>query len=79
MEGGKPVDASAKILQSQDLDGTFNGVVELSKKWPAATTAGTCLPPNGFGMRSDVPKTQETQPPSKLRSTRSRPPETCVS
>jgi Protein of unknown function (DUF1592)/Protein of unknown function (DUF1588)/Protein of unknown function (DUF1585) len=43
MEGGKAVDASGEILQSQDLNGTFNGVVELSKKLAGSDNVRTCL------------------------------------
>ena len=57
-EGGKPVDASGEILQSQDLDGTFNGVVELSKKLAGSNNVRACLTAQWFryalGRTEDV-------------------------
>jgi hypothetical protein len=43
MEGGKPVDASGEITQSEDLDGKFTGVIELSKKLAGSNNVRTCL------------------------------------
>jgi hypothetical protein len=48
MEGGRTVDASGEILSSQDLDGTFNGVVELSKKLAGSNNVRACLTAQWF-------------------------------
>jgi Protein of unknown function (DUF1592)/Protein of unknown function (DUF1588)/Protein of unknown function (DUF1595)/Protein of unknown function (DUF1587)/Protein of unknown function (DUF1585) len=48
MEGGQPVDASGEVLQSEDLDGKFNGAVELSKKLAGSNNVRTCLASQWF-------------------------------
>jgi hypothetical protein len=48
MEGGKPVDASGEIQRSQDLDGPFNGVIELSKKLAGSDNVRACLTAQWF-------------------------------
>jgi hypothetical protein len=48
MEGGRPVDAAGEILQSKDLDGPFNGVVELSKLLAASDNVRACLTAQWF-------------------------------
>ena len=48
MEGAKPVDASGEITNSQDLDGTFNGVVELSKRLAGSNNVRACLTAQWF-------------------------------
>jgi hypothetical protein len=47
-EGGKPVDASGEILKSKDLDGAFNGVVELSRKLAGSASVRACLTAQWF-------------------------------
>jgi hypothetical protein len=48
MEGGKPVDASGEIQRSQDLDGPFNGVIELSNKLARSNNVRACLTAQWF-------------------------------
>jgi len=48
------VDASGEILRSQDLDGTFNGVVELSRRLAGSASVRACLTAQWSGMRWDV-------------------------
>jgi hypothetical protein len=48
MDGGKPVDASGEILQSEDLNGKFDGVVELSKMLAGSNNVRTCLTKQWF-------------------------------
>jgi hypothetical protein len=48
MEGGRPVDASGEIQRSQDLDGPFSGVVELSKKLAGSNNVRACLTAQWF-------------------------------
>ncbi|HZO12317.1 MAG TPA: DUF1592 domain-containing protein [Polyangiaceae bacterium] len=42
-ESGKAVDASGKILGTEDIDGAFNGVVELSKILAQSETVRQCV------------------------------------
>ncbi|HET6279552.1 MAG TPA: DUF1592 domain-containing protein [Polyangia bacterium] len=48
MEGGRPVDASGEIVQSKDLDGPFNGVVELSRRLAGSDNVRACLTAQWF-------------------------------
>jgi hypothetical protein len=47
-EGGKAVDASGEILKSQDLDGPFTGVVELSRKLAGSPSVRACMTAQWF-------------------------------
>ena len=42
-DGGKPVDASGNVAGTRDMDGPFNGVVELGKKLAASGEVKECV------------------------------------
>ena len=42
-DGGKPVDASGNVAVTRDIDGPFNGVVELGKKLAASSEVKECV------------------------------------
>jgi hypothetical protein len=42
-DGGKPIDASGKLVATRDVDGPFNGIVELSKKLAASAEVKECV------------------------------------
>lgn len=42
-DGGKPVDASGNVAGTRDMDGAFNGIVELGKKLAASSEVKECV------------------------------------
>ena len=60
MENGKMVDANGALLRS-DVDGKFNGVVELSKKLAASKKVETCVAQHWFNFSFGRPKTAADQ------------------
>lgn len=42
-DGGKPVDASGKLVATRDADGPFNGIVELASKLAASSEVKECV------------------------------------
>lgn len=42
-DGGKPVDASGKVVATRDIDGAFTGVAELGKKLAASSEVKECV------------------------------------
>jgi hypothetical protein len=42
-DGGKPVDASGKLVSTRDIDGPFNGIVELATKLAASSEVKECV------------------------------------
>jgi hypothetical protein len=43
LDGGKPIDASGKLVSTRDADGPFNGVVELARKLAASSEVKECV------------------------------------
>ena len=66
MEGGRPVDASGDIEMSQDLDGPFNGVVELSQKLAGSNNVRDCLTTQWF--RYALGRTQASGDDASIKS-----------
>lgn len=42
-DGGKPVDASGKLVSTRDIDGPFNGVAELANKLASSSEVKECV------------------------------------
>jgi hypothetical protein len=58
MENGKPVDASGQFIGT-DVDGPFNGVVEMSKKLVASQQVETCMATHWFNFSFGRDKTPD--------------------
>jgi len=43
MDGGKPIDASGNLVSTRDIDGPFNGVVELGAKLASSAEVEECV------------------------------------
>jgi hypothetical protein len=66
MDGGKPVDASGEILQSEDLDGKFNGVIDLSKRLVGSNNVRTCIAKQWF--RYALGRTEDTGDAASIKT-----------
>jgi hypothetical protein len=49
-EAGKPVDASGEILSTDDIDGEFDGAVELAERLASSEQVRTCLAEQWFAF-----------------------------
>jgi hypothetical protein len=66
MDGGKPVDASGEILDSEDLNGKFNGVIELSKMLAGSNNVRTCMAKQWF--RYALGRSEDTGDSASIKS-----------
>jgi hypothetical protein len=66
MDGGKPVDASGEIMQSEDLDGKFTGVIDLSKRLVGSNNVRTCVAKQWF--RYALGRTEDTGDAASIKT-----------
>ena len=60
-EGGKPIDASGEIKGTQDIDGPFNGAIELSQRLSGSNQVQDCMVSQwfSFALGRNLDKTRD--------------------